>query len=183
MKRLLVQHVSRGATFDRYNTIRNFFRQQHLSPVSPLSHSARVHLAPSGSPTCTLRTRLILRQFSSHRTLLQDNQPRQVPGETRRQDGGPSENDKATPPRRDGSEGVSLEHYPRMFRRLAMSLPHLQRPTRDDFLKAADGFWQRMRIRFRWLTIRSFRRYNVDDLSAFLTWFLMSQTLWLFVGT
>lgn len=64
-----------------------------------------------------------------------------------------------------------------------MSLPHLQRPTRDDFLKAADGFWQRMRIRFRWLTIRSFRRYNVDDLSAFLTWFLMSQTLWLFVGT
>ncbi|KAI1795646.1 mitochondrial distribution and morphology protein family 31/32 [Ganoderma leucocontextum] len=64
-----------------------------------------------------------------------------------------------------------------------MSLPHLQRPTRDDFLKAADGFWQRMRIRFRWLTIRSFRRYNADDLSAFLTWFLMSQTLWLFVGT
>ncbi|TBU33707.1 mitochondrial distribution and morphology protein family 31/32 [Dichomitus squalens] len=64
-----------------------------------------------------------------------------------------------------------------------MSLPHLQRPTRDDFLKAADGFWQRMRIRFKWLTIRSFRRYNADDMSAFFTWFLMSQTLWLFVGT
>ncbi|RPD57574.1 mitochondrial distribution and morphology protein family 31/32 [Lentinus tigrinus ALCF2SS1-7] len=64
-----------------------------------------------------------------------------------------------------------------------MSLPNLQRPTRDDFLRAADGFWQRLRVRFRWLTIRSFRRYNADEMSAFFTWFLMSQTLWLFVGT
>ncbi|EMD37322.1 hypothetical protein CERSUDRAFT_50513 [Gelatoporia subvermispora B] len=64
-----------------------------------------------------------------------------------------------------------------------MSLPHLHRPTRDDFLKAANGFWQRARVRFKWLTIRSFRKYNADEISAFITWFLMSQTLWLFVGT
>lgn len=64
-----------------------------------------------------------------------------------------------------------------------MSLPHLHRPTRDDFLNAATGFWQRLRIRFKWLTIRSFRKYNADEISAFITWFFMSQTLWLFVGT
>ncbi|KAJ6477401.1 mitochondrial distribution and morphology protein family 31/32 [Mycena vitilis] len=64
-----------------------------------------------------------------------------------------------------------------------MSLPHLPRPSRDDFLKVATGFWARARIRFKWLTIRSFRRFNADDMSAFITWFVMSQTLWIFVGT
>ncbi|THH00756.1 hypothetical protein EW026_g1821 [Hermanssonia centrifuga] len=59
----------------------------------------------------------------------------------------------------------------------------MHRPSREDFLHAATGFWQRMRVRFKWLTIRSFRKYNADDISAFVTWFFMSQTLWLFVGT
>ncbi|KIP11561.1 hypothetical protein PHLGIDRAFT_63387 [Phlebiopsis gigantea 11061_1 CR5-6] len=76
-----------------------------------------------------------------------------------------------------------LENYSKFFRQLALSVPHLHRPTRDDFLNAATGFWQRLRIRFKWLTIRSFRKYNADDISAFMTWFFMSQTLWLLVGT
>lgn len=80
-------------------------------------------------------------------------------------------------------EHNQYEDYPRFFRRLAMTLPHLHRPTRDDFLNATTGFWQRMRIRFKWLTIRSFRKYNADDISGFVTWVIMSQTLWLLVGT
>jgi hypothetical protein len=76
-----------------------------------------------------------------------------------------------------------LENYSKFYRRLAQSLPHLQRPTRDDFLKVASGFWQRLRIHFKWFTIKSFRRFNADDISAFVTWFLMSQTLWILVGT
>ncbi|KZT21398.1 mitochondrial distribution and morphology protein family 31/32 [Neolentinus lepideus HHB14362 ss-1] len=64
-----------------------------------------------------------------------------------------------------------------------MSLPHPQRPTREDFLRVTNSFWDRLRIRFRWFTIRSFRKWNADDISAFITWFLMSQTLWIFVGT
>ncbi|KAJ7451796.1 mitochondrial distribution and morphology protein family 31/32 [Mycena galericulata] len=64
-----------------------------------------------------------------------------------------------------------------------MSVPHLPRPSRDDFLKVATGFWARARIRFKWFTIKSFRRFNADDISAFVTWFVMSQTLWIFVGT
>lgn len=76
-----------------------------------------------------------------------------------------------------------LENYSKFFRQLALSLPHVHRPTRDDFLNAASGFWQRMRVRFKWLTIRSFRKYNADEISAFITWFFMSQTLWLLVGT
>jgi distribution and morphology protein 31 len=78
---------------------------------------------------------------------------------------------------------LNLDNYPRLYRRLALSLSHLHRPTRDDFLKVANGFWQRLRIRFKWFTIRSFRKFNADDISAFVTWFLMSQTLWILVGT
>ncbi|EIW83359.1 mitochondrial distribution and morphology protein family 31 32 [Coniophora puteana RWD-64-598 SS2] len=59
----------------------------------------------------------------------------------------------------------------------------MHRPTRDDLLRVATGFWARLRIRWKWFTIRSFRKFNADDISAFITWFLMSQTLWIFVGT
>jgi distribution and morphology protein 31 len=77
----------------------------------------------------------------------------------------------------------NYDNYPKSLRRLAMSLPHLHRPTRDDFLKVASGFWQRARIRFKWFTIKSFRKFNADDISAFVTWFLTAQFLWIFIGT
>lgn len=77
----------------------------------------------------------------------------------------------------------SLQSYPSFIRRLSLSLPHLHRPTRDELLNAATSFWQRMRIRFKWSTIRSFRKFDADDMSAFFTWFLMSQMLWIFIGT
>jgi len=76
-----------------------------------------------------------------------------------------------------------LKNYSRFFRRLALSLPHAHRPTREDLLNVATGFWQRLGIRFKWFTIKSFRKFNADDISAFVTWFLMSQTLWILVGT
>lgn len=62
-------------------------------------------------------------------------------------------------------------------------MPDLHRPTKDDFLNVASGFWQRARIRFKWFTIKSFRKFNADDISAFITVLLMSQTLWVLVGT
>ncbi|KAH9895112.1 mitochondrial distribution and morphology protein-domain-containing protein [Cubamyces lactineus] len=190
MKRLLLQHSSRGAAVDRYTTIRDFFRQQPPSPCSTsaprlasYSLRARVLICPAPSLTgasrfsSLLRARVVTRQFSCQCPRCQQNQK-----ESSHTGGKSNESDGRS---REGtaSEGVNLENYPRFFRRLAKSLPHLQRPTRDDFLRAADGFWQRLRVRFRWVTIRSFRRYNADELSAFFTWFLMSQTLWLFVGT
>ena len=77
----------------------------------------------------------------------------------------------------------NYDNYPNYLRQLAMSLPHLHRPTRDDFLNIASGFWQRARIRFKWFTIKSFRKFNADDISAFVTWFLTAQFLWIFIGT
>ncbi|KAG6857697.1 hypothetical protein H0H87_004113 [Tephrocybe sp. NHM501043] len=77
----------------------------------------------------------------------------------------------------------NLENYSRFFQRLASSVPHPNAPTRDDLLNVATGFWQRLRIRFKWFTIKSFRKFNADDMSAFFTWFLFSQTIWILIGT
>ena len=176
----ILKHSSKGAIFDRYTTIRKFFRQP---PITSL---------PRTSPALFIRLEWTLhtsppsyRQFSTHASLLQEHSSHQPPAKSLSQD---SHKSNTTPenngtPHKVGTESHSYEQYPRFFRRLALSLPHLQRPTRDDFLKAADGFWQRARIRFRWLTIRSFRKYNADEIGAFFTWFIMSQTLWLFIGT
>lgn len=76
-----------------------------------------------------------------------------------------------------------FQNYSALFRRLALSLPHVKQPKKEDFLQAATSMWERMRIRFKWFTIRSFRRFSADDMSAFLSWFLVGQTLWILIGT
>jgi len=57
------------------------------------------------------------------------------------------------------------------------------RPTKEDLLNLAHGFWTRARIRFKWFTIRGFRRFNVDDLSAFFTLGGLGTILFIVVGT
>lgn len=54
------------------------------------------------------------------------------------------------------------------IRSLAAKLPHLRKPpTPTDLLPLTDSFLDRLQIRFKWLTIRSFRPYRSDDYSAF----------------
>lgn len=60
-------------------------------------------------------------------------------------------------------------------------LPH--RPSKEELLSAATGFWSRLRVRFKWLTIRSVRPWNVDDWSAFISWILLGHIVWIVVGT
>ncbi len=95
-------------------------------------------------------------------------------------DSAPKEQPQETP---STPQAYNFNNYSRFFRQLAASLPHLHRPTRDDFLNVANGFWQRTSVRFKWFTIKSFRKFNSDDISAFVSMFLMSQTLWILVGT
>lgn len=190
----LLRHTSRAhraAIVDRYDTIRTFFSQEFrtLSSRPKRPTESRYTVEPQVRLTLQAQdTRPYFRHISAtayrrveHRHDVQTgdkssgDSPRQPTGKA-----GPlSQNEP-------GSEELGprrFENYSRFFRKLAMSLPHLHRPTRDDFLNATTGFWQRARVRFKWLTIRSFRKYNADEISAFVTWFFMSQTLWLFVGT
>ena len=178
------------AALDRYQIIRDFFRKQHTVASDLLVLSSR-RLAKSPKFTkrsCDRQTELVPNQRRSfHPSIFRpfaENFPKhereaRTPENSKSQssDQSPSKQEPYVPPPRND------ENYSRFFQRLALSLPHLHRPTRDDFLNVATGFWERMRIRFKWFTIKSFRKFNADDISAFITWFVMSQTLWILVGT
>ncbi|KAJ6594374.1 mitochondrial distribution and morphology proteins-domain-containing protein [Mycena capillaripes] len=165
------------AKLDRYDIIRTFFSTQN---------SPGVKQKPMGlSSLSCLREEIhysaLTRRFhSSPRTA--DSDPREPPKTPINENNVTNKSTDGAKP--DTPPPPNYDNYPPFFRRLAMSLPHLPRPpSRDDFLKIATGFWARARIRFKWFTIKSFRRFNADDISAFITWFVMSQTLWIFVGT
>ncbi len=62
-------------------------------------------------------------------------------------------------------------------------MPHIHRPTREELLAAATGFWARLKVRFKWFSIRSLRPFNTDDISAFFSWVLVGHLIWILVGT
>ncbi len=68
-----------------------------------------------------------------------------------------------------------------------LHLPHLpkmpHRPTKEELLAAATGFWSRLKVRFKWFSIRSVRPWNIDDWSAFVSWFMLGNLVWVLVGT
>ncbi|KAL1955030.1 hypothetical protein VTO42DRAFT_321 [Malbranchea cinnamomea] len=62
-------------------------------------------------------------------------------------------------------------------------LPQIHKPTKEELLAAATGFWSRLKIRFKWFSIRSVRPFNVDEIGAFFSWFLLGHVLWVVLGT
>ncbi|KAJ2905092.1 Mitochondrial distribution and morphology protein 31 [Zalerion maritima] len=60
-------------------------------------------------------------------------------------------------------------------------MPHA--PTKEELLAAANGFWSRMKVRFKWVSIRSMRPWNADEWGAFLSWFMLGHLVWILVGT
>ena len=74
-------------------------------------------------------------------------------------------------------ERLNLPHF------RSPSLPQFHRPTKEELLAAATGFWSRLRIRFKWSTIRSLRPFNLDEITGFVTWILMGHIIWIVIGT
>ncbi len=69
---------------------------------------------------------------------------------------------------------------------MALSLPGAQPgrpPNRDDLLALSNSFLQRLKIRFKWMTIRSYRRFRADDYSAFLSFGVLGTLGWFLLGT
>ncbi|KAI0032108.1 mitochondrial distribution and morphology proteins-domain-containing protein [Vararia minispora EC-137] len=168
---LLSKHTSSAASvasLDRYAAIHSFFtRPQPLRPfVAPFT-SVRIH------PTQNTPALKRLCSSSLYRELFLPKYPGK--GYLR---SSPLALSQAPPP-----APLNYDNYPRFFRRLAQSLPHIHRPTLQDFLNASSSAWQRTRIRVRWFFIRNFRKFNADDISAFITWFLMSWGAWVLIGT
>ncbi|PYH94418.1 hypothetical protein BO71DRAFT_450068 [Aspergillus ellipticus CBS 707.79] len=62
-------------------------------------------------------------------------------------------------------------------------MPHLHRPTKEELLAAANGFWSRLKVRFKWFSIRSVRPFNLDELTALFSWVLLGHVVWIVLGT
>lgn len=93
------------------------------------------------------------------------------------------ENPTKIPPVTKQSEPVQPTPPPTGY----LHLPHLpkmpHRPTKEELLAAATGFWSRLKVRFKWFSIRSVRPWNIDDWSAFVSWFMLGNLVWVLVGT
>jgi mitochondrial distribution and morphology protein 31 len=187
-------HKISPSTSERYNAIRKFFKQQATASTSKITPNLTTYTASIAyarprtafrKPISLISVRPLIRHF--HASSPPPRQQTTGENPSQKQSHSSSELPQASSKPETSAETSSLsnrfDNYPRFFRRLALSIPNIHRPTRDDLLSVASGFWQRTRIRFRWFTIKSFRKFNADDISAFITWFLMSQTLWILVGT
>ncbi|KAK3306547.1 mitochondrial distribution and morphology proteins-domain-containing protein [Chaetomium strumarium] len=86
----------------------------------------------------------------------------------------------ARPPAPEASEGESLANSVSKYLHLP-KMPH--RPTKEELLAAASGFGQRLKVRFKWFSIRSMRPWNADEWGAFLSWFVFGHIVWILVGT
>jgi distribution and morphology protein 31 len=62
-------------------------------------------------------------------------------------------------------------------------MSHLHRPTKEELLAAATGFWSRLKVRFKWFSIRSVRPFNLDEITALFSWVLLGHVVWVVVGT
>ncbi|XDG06933.1 hypothetical protein ABKA04_006548 [Annulohypoxylon sp. FPYF3050] len=105
------------------------------------------------------------------------------PTETPKTDAEPAKPaEPSVKPAEEESASSSVSKY---FHLPAMpQLPHLpHRPTKEELLAAATGFWQRLKVRFKWFSIRSMRPWNIDEWGAFVSWFLFGHLVWILVGT
>ncbi|KAF8756972.1 Mitochondrial distribution and morphology protein [Rhizoctonia solani] len=191
----------------RYTSIRNFFHRI-AQDTDNIATGCRPHIRQYQRHSWQRTTLLGITPLSTHNTCgFRYFAPRYTSSSTHgnRSDPGPSSKSSTTPTSHDPHSGQDsqpnsqeskeapkelpaptnphIQNYSSLFRQLALSLPHVKQPTKQDFLQAATSMWQRMRIRFKWFAIKSFRKFNADDISAFLSWFLVGQTLWILVGT
>ncbi|KAL9052185.1 MAG: hypothetical protein Q9162_005580 [Coniocarpon cinnabarinum] len=82
----------------------------------------------------------------------------------------------ASSPATSNEQNYILNRLPELSHRF-------HRPSKEELLAAATGFWSRLRVRFKWFSIRSLRPFNIDDISAFVTWTLAGHLIWILVGT
>ena len=187
---------------DRYSAIRKFFRQEAAASVKarvlPLTRTNgysktsihRTYCFTSARSTFNPKLSLHFHPSASLARAYATESGTQKPPQENGKVSTPPQGAKADPPvenivdaENNFPHARDHENYSQFFRKLAEAVPHPHRPTREDLLNVATTFWQRLRIRFKWFTVRSFRKFNADDISAFVSWFLVSQTLWILIGT
>ena len=174
---------------ERYLFIHNFFaREAYVLPRHPVNH--KVLKLPTSSSLRSIHTSL-------HRLADAKSPSDSLKNESSASPHNDAHTTESTPPppRPESEEQENKppdttlhahpwENYPAFIRRLlSASLPHVHRPTKDELLAVATGWWERLKIRFKWLMIRGFRKFNTDDLSAFVSWVVVGNAIWIVIGT
>ena len=62
-------------------------------------------------------------------------------------------------------------------------MSYIHRPTKEELLAAATGFWSRLKMRFKWFSIRSGRPFNSEEIFAIVSWLFLGHMLWIILGT
>ena len=72
-----------------------------------------------------------------------------------------------------------LQHHLRLY----SQLPHFHRPTKEELLQTASSVFERMKIRFKFATLKQYRPFNADEIGALFSWFILGHIVWIVVGT
>lgn len=80
-----------------------------------------------------------------------------------------------------GAPAPEAESFASSMSKYLPSMPH--RPTKEELLAAATNFRQRLKVRFKWMSIRSMRPWNADEWGAFVSWFMLGHLVWILLGT
>jgi mitochondrial distribution and morphology protein 31 len=128
----------------------------------------------TSSPSSIL-TKISRRAFHTSWTLQQKHQKEEKSVKGTAGDGSPDQTPASPPP----AHGKSYQEQ--IYERLHLGQFH--RPTKEELLAAATGFWSRMKVRFKWVTIRSMRPFNMDEIFGLFSWIVFGHVLWLIIGT
>lgn len=143
----------RSLHIDRYLVIRTFFNRQGSQPIGPRAFTA-------------IHRRLPPLRFNSTTSPSEPSPSRDA--------------SRPTPQEVSTLPAHAQEYVPFIQRLLSRSRSYApnstHRPTKDELLAAASGWWEKLRIRMKWFTIRGWRRFNADDLSAFASWFVVGNS-------
>ncbi|KIV94575.1 hypothetical protein PV10_02328 [Exophiala mesophila] len=146
---------------------------------SPFAHPREV------SGRAVFRSRTGVRSFHSCQRHHEDLKPSEADNKLRRETTEAASNPtKQGPSEEATNQGHSRPHQEQQehfYDRL--HLPQFHRPTKEELLAAATGFWSRLKVRFKWLTIKSSRPFNVDEIVGFISWIALGHVIWIVIGT
>lgn len=152
---------------------------RHATTVGRLARQAWIrtpHKIAAGSAGRVQRRWKHTDSEEKDRTTASKEPSSQPEAQTQNKDAEPT---KKTAPEGHESLSESVSKY--------LHLPHLpkmpHRPTKEELLAAATGFGERLKVRFKWFSIRSTRPFNADEWGAFVSWILFGHFVWILVGT
>lgn len=169
-------------TFKRFGGENKSIQMRHGSSYHPGSISTGLRTRiDSGRYLHTSRP-LLRRSYSSNVPNKKETQMR--PAAEENSNAGKPKSDGVTPSAEDLSKKESHAESLAASVSKYLHLPKMpHRPTKEELLAAANGFWERLRVRFKWMSIRSMRPWNADEWGAFVSWFLFGHLVWILVGT